>query len=104
MPPKELRMRSTTLAAAQSTLNEMVNMLGPLQRSLNYQDTGVVGADPLAEKLHGTQGKVLEFVLAPLDIADADHWIDWLEKAAGVPASWLEGTDKQLDIVESLPL
>jgi hypothetical protein len=46
--------------------------------------------------------KVLEFVLAPLDIADADHWIDWLDKAAGVPASWLEVTDKQLDIVESL--
>jgi hypothetical protein len=45
--------------------------------------------------------KVLEFVLAQLDIADADHWVDWLEKAAGVPASWLEGIDKQLDIVES---
>jgi hypothetical protein len=41
---------------------------------------------------------------APLDIADADHWIDWLDKAAGVPASWLEVTDKQLDIVESLQL
>jgi hypothetical protein len=58
MAPKELRVRSSTLAAAQSTLNKTVNMLEPLQRSLNYQDTDVVGADPLAEKLHDTQGNL----------------------------------------------
>jgi hypothetical protein len=66
--------------------------------------TESVPEDPgLREKTEPIR-KMLEFVLAPLDIADADHWIDWQEKAAGVPARWLEGIDKQLDIVESLQL
>jgi hypothetical protein len=46
--------------------------------------------------------KVLEFVLAPLDIVAADHWIGWLEKAAGVPSDWLKELDTQIEAVQSL--
>jgi len=45
---------------------------------------------------------VLEFVLAPLDMVAADHWIDWLQKAAGVPAGWLKDVDSQLETIQSL--
>jgi hypothetical protein len=54
--PKELRVRARLLRLLRARLNKTVNMPEPLQRSLNYQDTDVVGADPLAEKLHDTQG------------------------------------------------
>jgi hypothetical protein len=46
--------------------------------------------------------KVLEAVLAPLDIVAADHWIDLLKEAAGVPAEWLSEADEQLEHIESL--
>jgi len=45
---------------------------------------------------------VLEFVLAPLDIVAADHWIDWLKEAAGVPADWLKEVDKSIKVVQTL--
>jgi hypothetical protein len=46
--------------------------------------------------------KVLEAVLAPLDIVAADHWIDLLKEAAGVPAEWLSELDEQIEGIESL--
>jgi len=46
--------------------------------------------------------KVLEAVLAPLDIVAADHWIDLLKEAAGVPAEWLSQLDEQIETIESL--
>jgi hypothetical protein len=46
--------------------------------------------------------KVLEAVLAPLDIVAADHWIDLLKEAAGVPAEWLKELDEQIETIESL--
>lgn len=54
----DLRVQTATMAAIQSTLNRAANMLEPLQRSLNHQDTGVVGAGPLAEKLQDAQGNL----------------------------------------------
>ena len=54
----DLRVQTATMASIQSTLNRAANMLEPLQRSLNHQDTGVVGAGPLAEKLQDAQGNL----------------------------------------------
>jgi len=44
---------------------------------------------------------VLEAVLAPFDIVAADHWVDALEKVAGVPAEWAEKFGKQVEGIEA---
>ncbi len=44
---------------------------------------------------------VLEAVLAPLDIVAADHWVDALEKVAGVPAEWAAKFGKQVEEIEA---
>jgi hypothetical protein len=46
--------------------------------------------------------KVLEGVLAPLDIALADHWISVLKEIAGVPAELVAKVDEKLSEVENL--
>jgi hypothetical protein len=40
--------------------------------------------------------KVLELVLAPLDIVAADHWVDVLKEVAGVPSEWLKEVDEKI--------
>ena len=45
---------------------------------------------------------VLEFALAPLDIAAADHWVDVLREIAGVPAEGLKKVDESLEVIEAL--
>ncbi len=44
---------------------------------------------------------VLEAVLAPFDIAFADHWIGALEKAAGQPAEWVAELGEQIDGIKT---
>ena len=44
---------------------------------------------------------VLEAVLAPLDILDADRWVDLLEKAAGQPAEWVAELGKQITEIQA---
>jgi hypothetical protein len=46
--------------------------------------------------------KVLEGVLAPLDIALADHWISVMKEIAGVPAELVAKVDEKLSEVENL--
>lgn len=46
--------------------------------------------------------KVLEAVLAPFDIAAADHWIGALEKIAGVPSEWVKEVGKAVDAIAAL--
>ena len=46
--------------------------------------------------------EVLEFVLAPLDIVAADHWIDALKEVAGQPADWLKEVDNSLVVIRGL--
>jgi hypothetical protein len=46
--------------------------------------------------------KVLEAVLAPLDIVAADHWISVLKEIAGVPAELVAKVDEKLSEVENL--
>jgi hypothetical protein len=46
--------------------------------------------------------KVLEFVLAPLDIVAADHWVSALEKVAGVPDEWVKELDEPLNEIKQL--
>ena len=45
---------------------------------------------------------VLEFVLAPLDIVAADHWVDALKEIAGQPAEWLKEVDKSFKVIQRL--
>ena len=40
--------------------------------------------------------KVLEFVLAPLDIVAADHWVSALKEVAGVPSDWVAEVDEKI--------
>jgi hypothetical protein len=46
--------------------------------------------------------KVLEAVLAPLDIVAADHWVSALKEVAGVPAELVAKVDEKLSEVENL--
>jgi hypothetical protein len=46
--------------------------------------------------------KVLEAVLAPLDIVAADHWVSALKEIAGVPAEWVGGVGEKLEDIEKL--
>jgi hypothetical protein len=46
--------------------------------------------------------KVLEAVLAPLDIIAADHWVGALEKVASVPSEWVAGVDEELGKIKDL--
>jgi hypothetical protein len=45
--------------------------------------------------------KILEAVLAPLDVVAADHWIGALEKLAGVPSERLEALDEAIEAAET---
>jgi hypothetical protein len=40
--------------------------------------------------------KVLEFVLVPLDIVFADHWVSVLKEIAGVPSDWVAEVDEKI--------
>jgi hypothetical protein len=44
--------------------------------------------------------KVLETVLAPLDIVAADHWVSALKEVAGYPAELINGVDEKLEEIE----
>jgi hypothetical protein len=46
--------------------------------------------------------KVLEVVLAPLDIVGADHWVSALKEVAGVPAEWVAQVDEKISDVSKL--
>jgi hypothetical protein len=59
------------------------------------QDSGLwAGTEPVR--------KVLETVLAPLDIVLADHWVSVLKEIAGVPAELVAKVDEKLSEVENL--
>jgi hypothetical protein len=46
--------------------------------------------------------KVLETVLAPLDIVAADHWVGWLKEIAGVPSELVSEFGKEVDRIAQL--
>ncbi len=46
--------------------------------------------------------KVLEAVLAPLDIVAADHWVSVLKEIAGVPAELINGVSEKVEEIEKL--
>ena len=46
--------------------------------------------------------KVLEAVLAPLDIVAADHWVSALKEIAAVPSEWVAGVGEKIEEAENL--
>jgi len=46
--------------------------------------------------------KVLEGVLAPLDIVATDHWVSALEGIAGVPSEWVDKVGESIDEINKL--
>ncbi len=46
--------------------------------------------------------KVLEAVLAPLDIVAADHWVSALKEVAGVPSDWVKESGKEISNLSKL--
>ncbi len=80
-PAQELHARY--LAESRKTADETEEHAGVMERIEPYR-------------------KILEAVLAPLDIVAADHWIDALEKLAEVPGERLEAVDEAIETVEAL--
>lgn len=60
------------------------------QRYLAAASKTAAGVDEHKSLWEGTEPvrKVLEAVLAPLDIVAADHWVSALKEVAGVPSEW----------------
>ena len=62
------------------------------------------GVDENKSLWEGTEPvrKVLEAVLAPLDIVAADHWVSTLKEIAGVPDELVNGVGEKLEEIEKL--
>lgn len=61
-----------------------------------------VGDHPSAWERTEPVRKVLELVLAPLDMVAADHWVSALKEVAGVPSEWVAEVDEKIKAVNAL--
>ena len=76
------------------------------QRYLAAASKTAAGVDQHSGLWEGTEPvrKVLEAVLAPLDIVAADHWVSALKEVAEVPWEWLAQVGEKTEDVEKLKL
>ena len=74
------------------------------QRYLAAADKTAAGVDEHKSGWESTEPvrQVLEFVLAPLDIVAADHWVDALKEVAGQPSDWLKEVDNSIVAIQRL--
>jgi hypothetical protein len=72
------------------------------QRYLAAAGKAAANVDEHKSLWEGTEPvrKVLEAVLAPLDIVAADHWVSTLKEVAGVPAEMVEGVAEKIEEIE----
>jgi hypothetical protein len=93
------------LQSATAAVNGIHMQAGELhQRYLAAADKAAAGLEEHKSLWEGTEPvrKVLEAVLAPLDIAAADHWVSTLKEIAGVPSEWVKEASEPLDRASTL--
>ena len=93
------------LQAASATVNGIHAQAQDLhQRYLAAASRTAAGVEQHSGLWEGTEPvrKVLEGVLAPLDIVAADHWVSALEEVASVPSELVKGVGEQLEGIEKL--
>jgi len=91
--------------AASATVNGIQSQAQELhQRYLAAASKTAEGVDEHPGLWESTEPvrKVLEAVLAPLDIVAADHWIGALKEVAGVPSEWLKEAGESVDQASKL--
>jgi hypothetical protein len=104
LPPGSLVLTGD-LQAASATVSGIHGQAQELhQRYLAAAGKTAVGVEDHSGLWDGTEPvrEVLEFVLAPLDIVAADHWIDALKEVAGQPSDWLKEVDNSLIVIRRL--
>ena len=106
MPPGALVL-ADDLKAASTTVGGIHGQAQELQqRYLAAASKTAAGVDQHSGLWEGTEPvrKVLETVLAPLDIVAADHWVGALKEIAEVPWEWLAQVGEKTEDVEKLKL
>jgi hypothetical protein len=104
MPPGALVL-ADDLKAASTTVSGIHGRAQELhQRYLATASQTAAGVDQHSSLWEGTEPvrKVLEFVLAPLDMVAADHWVSALEKIASVPSELEDGVGEKIEEIEKL--
>ena len=104
MPPgsavltDDLQTAAATVTSVHSQAQELH------QRYLAAADKTAAGVDEHKSGWESTEPvrQVLEFVLAPLDIVAADHWVDALKEVAGQPSDWLKEVDNSIVAIQRL--
>jgi hypothetical protein len=104
MPPgsivlaDDLQSASATVAGIHQQAQELH------QRYLAAADKTAAAVDEHSGLWAGTEPvrKVLELVLAPLDIVAADHWVSVLKEVAGVPSELVKGVGETVAGIEKL--
>jgi hypothetical protein len=104
LPPESTALAADLQAATQATS-------GIQRRAQELHERYLAAADKTAEGIKENPSfwestepvrKVLESVLAPLDIVAADHWVGALKEIAGVPSEWVKQVGESVDEVSKL--
>jgi hypothetical protein len=100
---------STVLTADMQTAAANVDGIHKQAQELHQRYLAAAGKTAAGVNEHkslweGTEPvrKVLEAVLAPLDIVAADHWVSVLKEVASVPSEWLGQVDENIAEVNKL--
>jgi hypothetical protein len=104
LPPGSIVL-TDDLQTAAATVNGIHGQAQELhQRYLAAATKTAAGVEEHSGLWAGTEPvrKVLEAVLAPLDIVAADHWVSALKEIAGVPAEWVAEVDEKIGEVNKL--
>jgi hypothetical protein len=104
LPPGSITL-TDDLQTASATVNGIHGQAQELhQRYLAAASRTAAGVDEHKSLWEGTEPirKVLEVVLAPLDIVAADHWVSVLKEVAGVPAELVKGVGEKIEEIEKL--
>lgn len=104
MPPGSAVL-TADVQTASATVNGIHSQAQELQqRYLAAASKTAAGVDEHKSLWEGTEPvrKVLETVLAPLDIVAADHWVSALKEVAGVPSEWAAEASEPLNKASAL--
>jgi hypothetical protein len=104
LPPGSLVL-TADVQSASASVNGIQKQAQELhQRYLAAASKTAADVDQHSGLWEGTEPvrKVLETVLAPLDIVLADHWVSALKEVAGVPSEWVEEAVEPLDKASAL--
>jgi hypothetical protein len=104
LPPGSIVL-TADVQSASATVNGIQKQAQELhQRYLAAASKTAADVDEHSGLWEGTEPvrKVLETVLAPLDIVLADHWVSVLKEVAGVPSELVKGVGEKVEEIEKL--